>query len=147
MLQSCNRKMTKIKSKMGIIGVLLILFISIGLSPISAVNNDSGVITVSNINVYPDEDFYIVDCDITPNKDLDYLVMLAKWYDKNGMVIANSVYLWTMSYVTKGEVIKASGSESFYMNEKPSKMKLFIFDHAFKGDYSNAIFTKELDLK
>lgn len=58
-----------IKTKIWIIGIVLILFISANLSTVSATPD----IEVNNIHAYYHDGYYVVRCNITPNRDISHI--------------------------------------------------------------------------
>lgn len=91
---------------------------------------------------------YSVSASITPSKHMDYLEMVAIWYDSSGAVIETSPLLWNVNDAQAGQVYKAKGQDSLYQKGTPVKVNIYIFDSAFSGgDVSNAIYNKTINLK
>ena len=91
---------------------------------------------------------YSVTAAITPNQNLDYLEMVAIWYDSSGAIIETSNLLWNVDNAQAGQVYKAKGEDSLYQKGTPAKVKIYFFDSPFSGgDTSKALFVQTITFK
>ena len=86
--------------------------------------------------------------ELVDNQDTDYMEMVGRWYDADGVLIDTSLLMWNVNHVKAGQVVKASGSGYISSDKNPAKVQILIFDSPFKmGDESDAIFTQEVVLR
>lgn len=134
-----------------VIAVIVIVFV-VGLVVfVSGCTSDTSkndpVVNVTDVKVVSEKyGGYACTCTITPNKDIDYVEMVAKWYDDSGALINTSSLLWNVRNVKAGQVVKARGTDYISNNEKPVKVQVFLFNHPFHNDESDAIFNQEIVL-
>jgi hypothetical protein len=124
-------------------GILLILsVVAISGCTSSGNNTQTAPINVTNVTAGPGSfGMYTVTATITPNKNIDYLEMVAIWYDSSGAVIQTSNLLWNVNNAQSGQVYKAKGEDSLYQKGTPAKVEIYIFDSVFSGgDTSKAIY-------
>ena len=137
--------------RIGIIGILGILVLVIAVSGCTSSQNttQTSPINVTNVTAGPgDFGMYTVTATITPNKNLNYLEMVAIWYDSSGAVIETSNLLWNVNDAQAGQVYKAKGEDSLYQKGTPAKVKIYFFDSVFSGgDTSKAIFVQTVTFK
>ena len=77
---------------------------------------------------------YTVKAVMIPNKNIDYLEMVAISYDKSGAVIDRSPLVWNTNDAKQGQVYKVTGSVFLESSSgKPVKMDILMFDSPFGG--------------
>lgn len=132
-------------------GILLILSV-VAISGCTSSGNNTQTqssISVANVTAGPgDFGMYTVTAAITPNENLNYLEMVAIWYDSSNAVIQTSSLLWNVNNPQAGQVYKAKGEDSLYQKGKPSRVEIYIFDTVFSGgDTSKAIYHHTVNFK
>ncbi|MBZ2166640.1 hypothetical protein [Methanobacterium spitsbergense] len=132
-------------------GIFLILAVVLVSGCTSSGNNTqtAAPINVTNVTAGPGEfGMYTVTAAITPNENLDYLEMVAIWYDSSNAVIQTSSLLWNVNNPQAGQVYKAKGEDSLYQKGTPTRVEIYIFDSVFSGgDTSKAIYHHTVTFK
>jgi hypothetical protein len=147
-----NNTIGGIKMKKVLIGGILLILSVIAISGCTSSGNNTQTqssISVANVTAGPGSfGMYTVTATITPNKNIDYLEMVAIWYDSSGAVIQTSNLLWNVNNAQSGQVYKAKGEDSLYQKGTPAKVEIYIFDSVFSGgDTSKAIYNHTVVFK
>ena len=135
-----------------ILGGLFLILAIVAVSGCTSSGNNTQTaspVNVTNVTAGPGEfGMYTVTASITPNKNMDYLEMVAIWYDSSGAVIQTSSLLWNVNNAQAGQVYKAKGEDSLYQKGTPSRVEIYVFDTVFSGgDTSKAIYHHTVNFK
>ena len=145
------------KRNFGAIGVLGIVLLVVAMSGcVSDDNNSSNgsssssasQISFTNVSVTGDGyGSYTIKGDLIPTSNMDYVEMVAVWYDANGAVIDQDPLSWNSNNLVSGQVYKVNGMSDLYNEGTPSKVILYFFDSPFSGgDYSSAFYKHTVNI-
>ncbi len=145
------------KRNYGAVGVLGIVLLVVAMSGCVSDNNNSSngsasssasQISFTNISVSNDGyGSYTIKGDLIPTSNIDYVEMVAVWYDASGAVINQDPLSWNSNNLVSGQVYKVNGMSDLYNSGKPSKVVLYFFDSPFSGgDYSSAFYTHTVNI-
>lgn len=134
----------------GVISGLLLILVVVAVSGCTNSGTTTQTpINVTNVTAGPsDFGMYTINAAITPNMNINYLEMVAIWYDSSGAVIDTSSLLWNVNNAQAGQVYKAKGQDSLYQKGQPSKVEIYFFDSVFNGgDTSKAVYHQTVYFK
>ena len=143
------------KRNFGAVGVLGIVLLVVTMS--GCVSNDSNSsngsssssqISFTNVSVTGDGyGSYTIKGDLIPTSNMDYVEMVAVWYDTSGAVIDQDPLSWNSNNLVSGQVYKINGMSDLYDKGTPSKVVLYFFDSPFSGgDYSSAFYKHTVNI-
>lgn len=146
------------KRNFGAVGVLGIVLLVVAMSGcVSNDNNSSNAsasssasqISFTNVSVTSDGyGSYTIKGNLIPTKNMDYVEMVAVWYDTSGAVINQDPLSWNSNNLVSGQVYRVNGMSDLYNSGKPSKVTLYFFDSPFSGgDYSSAFYSHTVNIK
>ena len=145
------------KRNYGAVGVLGIVLLVVAMSGCVSDNNSTNgsasssasQISFTNVSV-TDGGYgtYTIKGDLIPTKNMDYVEMVAVWYDSKGAVIDQDPLSWNSNNLVSGQVYKVNGMSDLYDKGSPSKVVLYFFDSPFSGgDYSSAFYSHTVNIK
>lgn len=128
--------------------ILAILSVSAVSAGFFGIGDDSDKLNIEDLKI-DNEGYgmYDVSCNLTADKEFDYLEMVVVFYDDSGAIIEKSPLVWNMNDVPKDQTIKVSGSAYISGNNVPVKAEVYIFDSALESDLDKAIFNQTLEMK
>ena len=137
----------------GVLGIVLLVVAMSGCVSDDNSSNNSGSsasqISFTNVSVTSDGyGSYTIKGDLIPNSNMDYVEMVAVWYDASGAVIDQDPLSWNSNNLISGQVYKVNGMSDLYNSGTPSKVILYFFDSPFSGgDYSSAFYSHTVNIK
>ena len=137
----------------GVLGIVLLVVAMSGCVSDDNSSNGSGAssasqISFTNVSVTGDGyGSYTIKGDLIPTSNMDYVEMVAVWYDNSGAVIDQDPLSWNANNLVSGQVYKVNGMSDLYNSGTPSKVVLYFFDSPFSGgDYSSAFYKHTVNL-
>ena len=146
------------KRNYGAVGVLGIVLLVVAMSGCVSDDNNSSSngsssssasqISFTNVSVTGDGyGSYTIKGALIPTSNMDYVEMVAVWYDSSGAVINQDPLSWNANNLISGQVYKVNGMSDLYDKGTPSKVILYFFDSPFSGgDYSSAFYKHTVNL-
>jgi hypothetical protein len=146
------------KKNYGAVGVLGIVLLVVAMSGCVSDDNNSSSngsasssasqISFTNVSVTGDGyGSYTIKGSLIPTSNMDYVEMVAVWYDSSGAVIDQDPLSWNSNNLVSGQVYKVNGMSDLYNKGTPTKVDLYFFDSPFSGgDYSSAFYKHTVNL-
>jgi len=144
------------KRNFGAVGVLGIVLLVVAMSGcVSDDNSSNGSATSSasqisftNVSVTSDGyGSYTIKGDLIPTSNMDYVEMVAVWYDASGAVIDQDPLSWNSNNLVSGQLYKVNGMSDLYDKGTPAKVELYFFNSPFSGgDYSSAFYKHTVNI-
>jgi hypothetical protein len=146
------------KRNYGAVGVLGIVLLVVAMSGCvsddnssngsSSSNSSASQISFTNVSVTGDGyGSYTIKGDLIPTSNMDYVEMVAVWYDASGAVIDQDPLSWNSNNLVSGQEYKVNGISDLYDKGTPTKVDLYFFNSPFSGgDYSSAFYKHTVNI-